>query len=549
MITTKLTKQIFESKIFIFSIFTIYFFIGISIYKDFGISFDENINRINGFVWLKYLFVKLGINIDLSLFVNNLPNLDNYFDKEYGIVFDLPLAFLEVILNPDNSRDIYLLKHLANFIVFFISSICFFLLCNHIFKDQILSLIGLAALILSPRIFAESFYNPKDIIFMCFLIFAIYFNIKFLQYKNNFYIIFAALFSALMTDIKVVGIFLPFITSFFLIFNSDNFSLKVKLYSLIKYLTAFIIFVFMFWPFLWENSLSNLIISIQKFKNFPFDIEILYLGNFIKAKFVPWHYFFVWFFITTPLIFFIIIFFGVLRNLRIFIKNLVEIEKIKKNNLWKNQDEMISMYILFIFLLPIFLVIIFNSTLYSGWRQLYFLYPPLIILGIYFLKDLKKIGNQKVYKTAIIICIMQIFFSIHYLYKNHPHQHVYFNILSRGFIENKFAIDYWGVSNHTTLKYLLDDENFKHPIKISTASFTDLNKTKLILDTKYKDKFISMEDNHSNSDFIFTNYYYNTRPIVNKKRYSIPSYFKSFYRFEIDGMIVNELFINTKKYN
>ena len=56
-------------------IFTIYFFIGISIYKDFGISFDENINRINGFVWLKYLFVKLGINIDLSLFVNNLPNL------------------------------------------------------------------------------------------------------------------------------------------------------------------------------------------------------------------------------------------------------------------------------------------------------------------------------------------------------------------------------------------------------------------------------------------------------------------------------------------
>ena len=414
MITTKLTKQIFESKIFIFSIFTIYFFIGISIYKDFGISFDENINRINGFVWLKYLFVKLGINIDLSLFVNNLPNLDNYFDKEYGIVFDLPLAFLEVILNPDNSRDIYLLKHLANFIVFFISSICFFLLCNHIFKDQILSLIGLAALILSPRIFAESFYNPKDIIFMCFLIFAIYFNIKFLQYKNNFYIIFAALFSALMTDIKVVGIFLPFITSFFLIFNSDNFSLKVKLYSLIKYLTAFIIFVFMFWPFLWENSLSNLIISIQKFKNFPFDIEILYLGNFIKAKFVPWHYFFVWFFITTPLIFFIIIFFGVLRNLRIFIKNLVEIEKIKKNNLWKNQDEMISMYILFIFLLPIFLVIIFNSTLYSGWRQLYFLYPPLIILGIYFLKDLKKIGNQKVYKTAIIICIMQIFFSIHY---------------------------------------------------------------------------------------------------------------------------------------
>ena len=36
------------------------------------------------------------------------------------------------------------------------------------------------------------------------------------------------------------------------------------------------------------------------------------------------------------------------------------------------------------------------------------------------------------------------------------------------------------------------------------------------------------------------------RPIYNKKRYIIPDYFKSYYKFEINGNIVNELFINMK---
>ena len=56
-----------------------------------------------------------------------------------------------------------------------------------------------------------------------------------------------------------------------------------------------------------------------------------------------------------------------------------------------------------------------------------------------------------------------------------------------------------------------------------------------------------IEDRHYESDFIFTNYYYFTRPIYNKKRYTIPDYFKSYYKFEINGNIINEVFINMKK--
>ena len=67
-----------------------------------------------------------------------------------------------------------------------------------------------------------------------------------------------------------------------------------------------------------------------------------------------------------------------------------------------------------------------------------------------------------------------------------------------------------------------------------------------IMEAADANKINFIEDRHYESDFIFTNYYYFTRPIYNKKRYIIPDYFKSYYKFEINGNIVNELFINMK---
>ncbi len=546
MITVKQTKKKFKINLLIFFIFLIYFIIGVNIYKDYGISFDENINRDNGFVSLKYIFEKIGINADLSKFVVDIPNLSDYKDKAYGVVFDLPLAFLEFFFDIDNTRDAFLFRHLINFILFFISTIVFFILCNQIFQDKVLSLIGSLSLILSPRIFAESFYNPKDIIFMSLFIIATLFSVKFLRDKNNSSIILAAFFTSLAVGVRIVGIYLPLITLFFFLFNTDNTNTKFKIFSSIKYLFLFLGFLVFLWPLLWEDTFSNLLVAYNEFKNYPWKGEILYFGKFINAEFTPWHYFFVWFLLTTPVIFSVIIIFGVIYTFFIFFRNLFQIEVIKNNNLWRENYEMFGIFFLMVTITPILLVILFNSTLYSGWRQLYFLYPPLIILGLFFLNFLKKI-NIKYFRIFILIFSIQSLFSIYNIIKMHPHQHVYFNGLVNSFIKGEFALDYWGVSNSQTLNHLLKNtNNDEFPIKISSASFTDLNKTKLIMEAADANKINFIEDRHYESDFIFTNYYYFTRPIYNKKRYTIPDYFKSYYKFEINGNIVNELFINMK---
>ena len=104
-----------------------------------------------------------------------------------------------------------------------------------------MSLIGSLSLILSPRIFAESFYNPKDIIFMSLFIIATLFSIKFLRDKNNSSIILAAFFTSLAVGVRIVGIYLPLITLFF--FYSTQTIQKLNLKFLVLLSTYFLFLV------------------------------------------------------------------------------------------------------------------------------------------------------------------------------------------------------------------------------------------------------------------------------------------------------------------
>ena len=154
-------------KLLVILIFASYFFIGILIYDNYGISYDEYFHRINGFVSLNFFREIFSLNI--------YPGLEHptkefrEASEQYGILFDLPMAFIEKKFMIEDSKNYFLLRHFFNFFIFFISGIFFYLLLKKRFSIK-LSIIGLLFWILSPRIFAESFYNMKDIIFLSFFI-------------------------------------------------------------------------------------------------------------------------------------------------------------------------------------------------------------------------------------------------------------------------------------------------------------------------------------------------------------------------------------------
>ena len=111
----------------IFLFFFIYLIVGFKIFKDFGIGIEEHFQRSSGFYWLSYLLeftnfeaLKAVVNqkiSDLYKLSPDLPPMEiaNY----YGIIFDLPMAFIESILNIKSSANYFYLRHFSNFFIFF----------------------------------------------------------------------------------------------------------------------------------------------------------------------------------------------------------------------------------------------------------------------------------------------------------------------------------------------------------------------------------------------------------------------------------------------
>ena len=209
-----------HNTILIFIIPLILFFIGFFIYRDYGVSLDEEISRNNGLVSIKYIcdlfFPNYADNFDL---IKNVPNFENYgFDKIYGAFFDILLiAVIEILFQVKNFSEIFYFRHLANHYLFIISIICFYFLCHNIFKNKLYSLLGATILYTSPRIFADSFYNNKDLAFLSFFIFLIFFSIKFIKKPNYYNAFLLSIFAALATHVRIVAFYVPLLIILFFI--------------------------------------------------------------------------------------------------------------------------------------------------------------------------------------------------------------------------------------------------------------------------------------------------------------------------------------------
>ena len=95
-----------NKNIFTFLFFLILFLIGIYIFQDYGISIDEDNTRILGFLSLEHIF-NIFFPESVSK-INEIISVDGDAHSGYptsGIVFDLPMAFLELIFQIEDSRQ------------------------------------------------------------------------------------------------------------------------------------------------------------------------------------------------------------------------------------------------------------------------------------------------------------------------------------------------------------------------------------------------------------------------------------------------------------
>jgi hypothetical protein len=188
--------------------FAVYLIVGLRAYKQYGISWDEPVSRERGILTLRYV-----VQGDREL-------IQTDWKYHHGAACEMPLAAAEAVLRlSKNPKSVYLARHLLTFLLFYTSVIFFYFLGNKCFHRWYAGLLGCVFLVLSPRIFAHSFYNPKDIPFLSLFIIALYSMIVFLDSKTWWRALCHALACALLIDVRIVGAVIPLLTFGFLGFE------------------------------------------------------------------------------------------------------------------------------------------------------------------------------------------------------------------------------------------------------------------------------------------------------------------------------------------
>ncbi|MFC5272131.1 glycosyltransferase family 39 protein [Adhaeribacter terreus] len=489
--------------------FVLYLILGLSIYTHYGISFDEHWGRENGIINAKYIVQKLAPgNLAIQEFCVGCPTLADYPDADHGPVFEIGTTFLEFVFGIKDPEAIYKLRHLCSFLVFYLGSIFFYLLLHDRFRNSLISLTGVLLLVLSPRIFAESFYNAKDLPFLALMIIGTYTLIRFVNKPALSTAFWHGLACGLALDIRILGLLLPAATLAASLLNlkgirPDGISAKVTFVNLSFFLLFFAVFTIAFWPVLWENPIGNFLNILSRSSKYPWPGNVLYQGYVIAATALPWHYLPVWFFITTPLGYTLLFLAGFSTVLmQVFRSGLA---------LYKNAQERQDLILAGLFVVPILAAIFLKLVLYDGWRHMYFIYPPFIYvatLGIYTLyrKSISVTNKQtgKILQTSLVAALLFLMGSVAFwMVKNHPYQNVYFSIYKDDSVRQKFELDYWGLAYKQGLEFIIKDSD-KPAINVYVANLPGrINQYSLPPEQRQRLVYV---DHISKADYFLTEY-------------------------------------------
>ena len=471
--------------------------VGLFTYKTYGTYWDEYLQRDMGKISYNYLF-------------HHNDALKSFMDKDYGVLIELPLYAIEVALFSNNYNASIEARHLCCFLIFFIGLIFFYALLIKLKFNRLWATIGTAMLVLSPRIYGHSFFNSKDIPFMVFYIIAFYTLLLLIQKQNHKYAILHAFASALLINVRITGIIIfPFTVLFLMVFatsNSLNYQQKIPWFKMFKillmYLISCAVFIYLFWPFLWENPIDNFSTAYTNMSKFRWDGYGYLMGEKIRSINPPWYYLPKWIAITTPVFYL----FAFAASVILFFGNLFK----KRISFFKDFENLFQWMALSFLIVPVLAIIYLNSTLYDTWRHVYFIYPFLLVSGLY---GLSTVSNKLLkYKLQWLITAISIFFLSYELLKmikSHPYHYVYFNEIpgqKRNEIRQKNDVDFWGVSFKQAFEKLLElDPGLK--VKIFADS-SPAYSNYLSLNYHHKNCRLEFVDEESKADYYITNYRY-----------------------------------------
>lgn len=432
--------------------------LGILLYKDYGISLDEPAQRLVGIVNLNFIAQVFGIE---SILENHhfasfrTQSLMDIQDRHYGVIFEIPAALIELFLDPLQAHLIFPLRHLLTFIYFLVGVLALYYLAKLRFGSVGIALLACLMLILSPRFFADGFYNDKDIVFLSTFLLASLTMVRFLISPNRIVGLVHAVTSAIAIDARLIGFAIPLATVSLLLIKCSKaqFTHRNTISVILIYILFTCVAVIFFWPYLWVDPVNHLIEAFEYISRHPHSAAIMFQGKEVLTSQLPWFYIPLWIAITTPIFYLVFFSIGFTNTLYKFYKT--------KFQVFENKERLIDLVCIGFFVGPIMAIAVSHTSIYNGWRHLYFIYPFFILISINGIIETWKLLSRKIFIKSLFAIALSVNFLwvLTWIINNHPLQNIYFNSLAGKNWNALYEIDYWGLANRVALKKILSSDD------------------------------------------------------------------------------------------
>ena len=340
--------------------------VGVAVLDDYGISSDENTQRAIANANADYIITG-ATDGQYGLYYKDY--------RYYGVSFEMPLLLAARALRLQDDRHIYLTRHLLTHLLFIAGGFVCGMLAYRMLGSRWIALFAMPTFLLHPRLYAHSFFNPKDIPFAVTLLIALYLTHRAFRKDTLGAFLLCGIVAGLAINLRPFALMLPPLLLAMRaldLWQADNAERKRILATSAAFAVAALATAYITHPYYWENPL-RFIEGVRALSQHPTIAENLFMGEVYLSYSVPWNYIPVWFAITAPPAALLL---GALGAAAVCWQGVS-----RPLAALRDRETRFRILLLGCVALPVAVVIALQSNIYDGWRQMYFLWTPFCLLA------------------------------------------------------------------------------------------------------------------------------------------------------------------------
>ena len=438
--------------------------VGVAILDDYGLSFDSIHHRQT-----------TAANANYAMGVSEDPPGSHINDRYYGMAFQIPLLLAERALGLQDSRHIYLTRHLLTHLFFIAGGFACGMLAYRMIGNRWIALLAMLLFLLHPRLYAHSFFNSMDIPFAAMLLIALYLAHRGFRKDAIGAFLLCGVGVGIAINLRPFALMLlPLILAMRApdLWRASGEKRKRILMTSAAFLAAALATLYIIHPYYWENPL-RFIEGFRVLSQHPTIVKNLFMGEIYLSNAVHWNYIPVWFAITAPPVALAL---GALGAAAVCWQGIS-----RPIAALRDRETRFRILLIGCVALPVIAAIILQSTIYNDWRHMYFLWAPFCLLAAVGLHHITNIcmgggiwkvgarlpgrvrggGRLHMARRALAYGVAGagLITTLTAMAALHPNQHVYFNALTDtktpGALAKRYDMDYWSLAYLQSLEYLL----------------------------------------------------------------------------------------------